>query len=73
MSDIIKYLTDEYGNYIASVKVASDEAAKLVMDSTPGDSDGRSSWMWVRLANGDLVLGVFPRGDTYFNVEGELP
>lgn len=32
--------------------------------STEG-RDGRSSWVWVRLADGTLVLGVMPQGDTY--------
>lgn len=24
---------------------------------------------WIRLANGDLILGVFPCGETYFDIE----
>lgn len=27
--------------------------------------DGRSPWCWVRLSNGDLILGLFPQGETY--------
>lgn len=28
-------------------------------------NDGRSGWTWIRLANGDLILGVYPLGETY--------
>ena len=31
--------------------------------------DGRSKWMWIRLPDGDLILGVYPQGDTYFSTE----
>lgn len=56
---------------LAAVHPASDEAVNLVMNAPVGDDDGRSPWVWVRLANGDLVLGVFPCGETYFAVEAD--
>jgi len=34
-----------------------------------GNNDGRSKWMWIRLPDGDLVLAVYPQGDTYFSTE----
>lgn len=33
------------------------------------DDNGRSPWVWVRLPSGDLFLGTFPKGDTYFELE----
>ncbi len=33
------------------------------------ENDGRSQWVWVRFPNGDLLLGTFPQGDTYFSTE----
>ncbi len=35
----------------------------------PGEHDGRSGWRWFRFADGTLVLGVFPHGDTYLETE----
>lgn len=29
------------------------------------DSEGRSEWVWLRLRDGTLILGIFPCGDTY--------
>jgi hypothetical protein len=31
--------------------------------------DGRSRWMWIRLPDGDLVLAIYPQGDTYFKTD----
>jgi len=54
---------------LATVYLASVESVRTVLGAEVGDPDGRSEFVWVRLANGDLVLGIFPCGDTYFNVE----
>ena len=48
---------------LAYVHPASDKARALVMGGE------RSQWVWVRLINGDLILGVFPQADTYCAVE----
>lgn len=48
---------------------ASQTAVDLVIDQDPNDDDGRSEWLWIRLANGDLILGCYPQGETYFAVE----
>lgn len=50
---------------LAYIAPANPEAARKVLDAKEGDSHGRSEYVWVRLQNGDLILGVFPRGDTY--------
>lgn len=50
---------------------ASDASVKEVLKQSPDDPDGRSNWVWVRFPNGDLVLGIFPQGDTYFAVEDD--
>lgn len=54
---------------IAWVHPASKKSVKLVLDATTDGHDGRSNWMWVRLPNGDLILGVYPQGATYETVE----
>lgn len=55
----------------AYVHPASDESVMHVMAQpvNPVDCNGRSEWLWVRLQDGTLILGVFPRGDTYTTVE----
>ena len=47
---------------------ASTESVAAVLYA-PENDDGRSEWVWLRLASGDLILGLFPKGDTYFAVE----
>jgi hypothetical protein len=59
---------DDNGQPLAYVYPALTEDVQLVMEAKEGDPDGRSEWAWVRLANGDLFLGVFPHGDTYLAV-----
>ena len=54
---------------LAYIHDASEEAFGIVMDAEVGDDDGRSPWKWLRLPNGDLMLGTFPRGGTYERVE----
>lgn len=54
--------------WLGSSWPASIEATKTVMDM-PIDDDGRSGFVWLRLANGDLILGVWPRGEGYFKME----
>jgi len=56
---------------IAWYKPASQEAVDLVLAADVEDEDGRSEWLWIRLANGDLILGVMPQGETYFETEEE--
>lgn len=54
---------------LAYIKPASLRAVDTVMNASEDDEDGRSNWVWVRLPNGDLILGVYPQGDTYFETE----
>lgn len=53
------------GDTIAWAMDASPDAVDYVLTREVGDNDGRSQWVWLRLANGDLMLGTFPRGETY--------
>lgn len=57
------------GAPIGTVHTASVESVEKVLKASLFDEDGRSQFMWIRLANGDLILGVYPQGDTYFEVE----
>lgn len=61
-------LTDEEGRHIAHVTPATADEVFNVLFAPIDGSDGRSAPVWVRLANGDLLLGVFPEGETYISV-----
>jgi hypothetical protein len=69
------YAIDENGHetqrLVAHVKPASRESVLTVLSASDDNMDGRSDWVWVRLASGDLVLGVFPQGDTYMATEND--
>lgn len=54
-------------------KNASSAAVAHVLSKTESDPEGRSQWLWCRLPNGDVLLGVFPQGDTYLEHEREYP
>lgn len=56
---------------LAETTPASQDAVNYVLAQPVDDDDGRSDWRWVRLVNGDLMLAVFPHGDTYFATEGD--
>lgn len=57
------------GVHLAWIQPASAESVRTVLTADENSGDGRSNWVWVRLRNGDLILGVFPQGDTYFATE----
>lgn len=60
---------DEDKTILAHVHPASQDAVDLVLSASIEGNEGRSNWIWVRLPNGDLILGVFPQGDTYLECE----
>ena len=35
------------------------------------NTDGRSGWEWIRLADGTLFVGFRPMGEGYFMLEGD--
>ena len=47
--------------------------AIMAMEAHPhheaGPADGRSEFLWIRTSDGDLILGSFPYGDSYFDIE----
>lgn len=53
------------GTVLAQVKPAKKADVKRVLKQSTKGGDGRSNWVWVRLQNGDLILGVYPQGATY--------
>lgn len=55
------------------MKPASIDAAVAIFAANPDLEDGftRSEYLWIRLANGDLILGVFPQDEAYFAFEQE--
>lgn len=48
---------------------APQKVVDFVISADVEGHGGRSPWMFLRLPNGDLMLGVFPQGETYFAVE----
>ena len=50
---------------------AKQEDVDFVLRQNEDSDDGRSNWMWIRLQNGDLILGVYPQGGTYKALEGK--
>jgi hypothetical protein len=57
--------------FLVATAPASQELVDHVLTAPTEGNDGRSEWLWIRLPNGDLILGVYPQGDTYMEVEGE--
>lgn len=49
---------------IATVAPASEADAQKLLGMPVGE-DTRSTWQWVRLRSGELMLAVFPRADVY--------
>jgi hypothetical protein len=65
-------IEDSDGATHVNIKPASPESVETVLaadEDDEDDEDGRSEWLWVRLPNGDLILGVYPQGDTYLVTE----
>lgn len=60
---------DDDVNSGTQIETAPKEAVEYVLAADENSLDGCSQWVWVRLPNGDLVLGVFPQGDTYLSTE----
>lgn len=54
---------------LAMVHPAKQKDVDAVLKASPTSGEGRSPWVWVRLPNGDLLLGVFPQGDMYCEME----
>jgi hypothetical protein len=54
----------------ATSALANPEIANKIIALPVGD-DLRSEWYWFRLASGDLILGCYPHGDTYFMSEAD--
>lgn len=64
--------TDNQMEFVAFVQPADPAFVEKVLAADEESPDGRSQFMWVRLQDGTLILGVFPQGDTYFLTEADL-
>lgn len=63
------YDNDDCQRLLATIHPASEQSMQLVLAADEHSDDGRSQWVWLRLPNGDLILGVFPQGETYLACE----
>lgn len=60
-----------------TVRAASPESVSTVLNADEHDDNGRSQflWIWIPCADPeqgcDLVLAVYPQGDTFLNTEGD--
>lgn len=63
--DISTYVDDDTGNEIAWATAANPAHVADILSAPTDTNNGRSNWVWVRLSNGDLLLAVFPQGETY--------
>jgi hypothetical protein len=47
-----------------------EDTFRELLERDPEVDDTRSQIVQVRFANGDLLLGFFPQGDSYTDIEG---
>lgn len=68
----VNYIEEQLGDgspVILGWSVEASPASVLqVLGADEGTGHGRSKFEWLRLQNGDLILGVWPHGDTYESV-----
>jgi hypothetical protein len=57
------------GSVLVQYYPATERGIATMLAANPDDEDGRSEWLWIRLANGDLIFGCFPQAGTYFELE----
>lgn len=53
------------GTKLARITPAEQKDVDFVLNQPVDTGDGRSSWVWIRLADGTCALATFPQGDTY--------
>lgn len=60
--------------HVATVVPASPGAVAAVIGANEDDEgeDGRSTWSWVVLPTGDVLLGTFPQGAMYLLAERDM-
>jgi hypothetical protein len=59
-----RYIKTDDGVHIGTISPAKPADVKFTLNKLV-EPDGRSKWEWLLLANGELALITFPRGDTY--------
>lgn len=57
---------------IATVTPATDAEIEMVLEAPVWGDDGRSPFQWITLQNGDMILGVFPHGETFEKVRQKV-
>lgn len=68
---VLKNFEDD--SVVAVLKTADVEHVQFVLSApVDGDDGGRSEFVWVRLPNGDLILGVFPQAEIYEHLMDEI-
>lgn len=49
-----------------------EDIFRELLDRPVDEDDTRSQTLQIRLPNGDLILGFYPQGDSYIEIEGEF-
>ena len=56
----------------ATIADFPEDKLRELLDRDPNVDDTRSQTLQIRFPNGDLILGFFPQGESYFEIEGEF-
>jgi len=67
---MVNYTYDDSGERVISYSVNAniDFATDMLMD----EKETWSKLKWIRLPNGDLILGRYPLGDTYEKISQKI-
>lgn len=58
---------NDLGMHIAYVVPAKEDDVQAVL-LAPMHANGRGEFKWITLANGDVLLGVYPQGDLFLRL-----
>ncbi len=62
-------MSDDRKIHVADCFPVRDTALVEHMLAQSEGHDTRSEWTWLRTADGDLIVGFFPSGETYESLE----
>ncbi|MGW8177622.1 MAG: hypothetical protein ACWGQW_02335 [bacterium] len=66
---VVTYDTDTQEEHFYQRHPASREMVYKILSRGDDPDDGRSGFYYFLMPNGDMILGVYPTGETYFEAE----